>query len=156
MGHKMYVSEHTVIVNKPIDVVFKNLACLKGCINWSTLLHATEKLDDAPTGVGTRYKHTAGFMGMTSETIQTVRLYNPPYEFAFGDDKDASLPVQNHYTLTEVPEGTQVHLQMTLSPQGGFIGKIATGLLVGRIQKQMDNDLNNFKELVEDGVTIHA
>lgn len=153
----MYTSEHTILVKQPIDVVFKNLACLKGCINWSTLLHETEKLDEGPVQPGTRYKHVAGFMGMKGISLQTVRLYNPPREFAFGETGDTNLlPVENHYTLTETPEGVQVHLVMKLSPRDNFIGKVAATLLVNRIQKQMDADLQNFKTLVEAGITVHA
>lgn len=152
----MYTSEHTIIVNKPIDVVFKNISCLKGCLNWSTLLQSTEKLDDGPTGVGSRYKHVAGFFGMSSESIQTIRVYNPPHEFAFGDSQVSLLPIENRYVLSEVPGGTQVHFTMTLTPRDSLIGKIAAPLLIGRLQKQFDQDLANFKALVEADVTVHA
>lgn len=153
----MIVSQHVVVVKQPIDVVFKNLSCLKGCLNWSTLLHDTEQLDAGPAGVGTRYKHVAGFMGIQGTSIQTIRVLNPPTEFAFGDTSEQSpFPVENHYTLSETPEGTRVQLEMTLKPRGSVFGRIAANLLIGRLQKQMDSDLQNFKELVEAGVTVHA
>lgn len=129
----MHRSEHTFIVKKPIDVVFKNLSCLRGCVNWSSMMRAAEQLDPGPTGVGVRYKHTSSFMGLTTDLIQTMRIYNPPYEFAFEDDGTSMLPIENHYVLTEIPEGTEVKYTMTLKPHDGIIGRMAAALVVGRI-----------------------
>lgn len=154
----MHTFEHEVVVNQPIDVVWKNLSCLKGCINWSTLLHDTEKLDAGPAQVGSRYKHISGFMGMTTETIQVIKAWNPPHEFIFGDTEDTKslMPVENHYTLTEVSGGTRVHHVCTLKPRDNIVGRVAGTVLIPRLERQIQEDLLNFKELVEAGVTIHA
>jgi hypothetical protein len=152
----MYRSEHEFIVKKPIDVVFKNLSCLRGCVNWSSMMRTAEQLDPGAAGVGVRYKHVASFMGLSSELIQTLRIYNPPYEFAFDDAGTSMLPIENHYILSEVPEGTLVRYIMTLKPRESMIGRMAATLMVGRIQKQMDQDLETFKTMVEADVTVHV
>lgn len=154
----MYTFEQEVIVNQPIEVVFKNISCLKGCINWSTLLHETEKLDDQPVHVGSRYRHVGAFMGMKTEAIAEVKAYNPPYEFASGDSDASSstMPVEFHYTLSEVPGGTRVHNTFTFKPRGDFIGRIAASILIPRLRRQIESDLLLFKEQVDAGVTVHA
>lgn len=154
----MHTFRHEVIVNQPIDVVWKNISCLKGCINWSTLLRDTEKIGDEPAQVGSRYRHVGGFMGMTTEAVQEIKIFNPPYEFASGDHESSHslVPVESHYTLSEVEGGTRVVNTFTFKPADNFVGRIAANVMMPRLQKQIEQDLIVFKELVESGVTVHA
>ncbi len=150
--------EQEIIVNQPIDVVFRNISCLKGCINWSTLLHETEKLDDEPVHVGSRYRHVGGFMGMKTESIAEVKVYNPPYEFASGDSDSSKsmMPVEFRYTLSEVPGGTRIHNTFTFKSRSDLIGRAAASVLIPRLRKQIESDLHLFKEQVDAGMIVHA
>ncbi len=57
------IMELSTVINRPIEEVFKNATCLKGCINWQTATVSTEKVGSEPTKVGTRYNHVVKFMG---------------------------------------------------------------------------------------------
>lgn len=152
----MYISEHTIIVHQPIEVVFKNITCLSRTHRWSTLVHTAEKLDDGPLREGMRFRHVGSFMDIETEAIQVIKRYKPPYEFVFGDTHVTLLPIENHYVLSEVPEGTKVHLTMKLIPRDARIGQFAAKLIIARLQKHLDQDLLTFKSLIEAGVTVHA
>ena len=72
----MPVSEHTIVINKPIDYVFRNMTCMRGCVNWLTSLVGAEKIGDEPVHVGTQYWETFKFMGSTGQTLITIRAYD--------------------------------------------------------------------------------
>lgn len=150
----MYVSEHEIIVNQPIQFVFDNITCMKGCINWSSMLRATEKLGDQPVQVGSKYRHVGKFMGFSSEVIVTVRICDPPHEFAIDDLEQSDMPISNHYTFSETPEGTLVHARMTINPRDTLFGKLSAALIAQRVQRQHANDLENLKEMLDSGIVV--
>lgn len=154
----MNTFDYEITVNRPIDVVFKNLACLKGCINWTAPLRSSEKLDEGPIRLGSTYRLTSGFMGMSTEAILEVKVFNPPYEYATADHASSKsmLPVEIHYRLAEVPGGTRIHNHVELKTRDNFIGRIAASILLPRLRKQIEQDLDTFRDLVESGVTVHA
>src|SRR3954453_12320734 len=137
-GVAMSVSEHTIVMDKPIDFVFRNVTCMRGCVNWLTTIVAAEKLGVEPVQVGTQYKETYKFMGVTGESVITVQTYNPPYAFAF---EDTSIPVEFNYRFEAVPEGTRVNLRLLLMPRE--TGKIDPDVLTARVATLFDHDLSN-------------
>lgn len=152
----MYVSEHEIIVKQPIQFVYDNVTCMKGCINWSSMLRATEKIGNEPVHVGSQYKHTGKFMGFTAEVIVTVRALDPLKEFAIDDFEQSSMPISHHYTFEETPEGVRVHDTMTINPPDTFIGKLSAALIVQRVQAQQTSDLNNLKDMLDSGMVVQA
>ncbi len=152
----MYTSEHSIIIKKPLDIVFKNTTCLKGCVNWFTGMHSTEQLDLEPLQVGTRYRHVYSILGFKAEVHPTVTLYNPTREFAFEDLQLTLAPYSVRYTFEEVPEGTQVLVNLQITPTENVIGRFATPLVMNRLQSQIDHNLSTLKAMLEAGVTVHA
>lgn len=150
----MNTSEHSVIINKPIDFVFRNATCMKGCINWITGMVETEKVTPEPLQVGTKYRHVHKFMGMQGEAEVTVLVYNPPHEFKFR--AESALPVINHYIFEEVAEGTRVTHYMEFQPVENVLGKLTAPILIRRFQAQLESDLQNLKELLERGIEVQA
>ncbi|MBC7814106.1 MAG: SRPBCC family protein [Burkholderiales bacterium] len=146
----MSVSNHSIVINRPIDVVFANTTCLRGCVKWMTSVIDAEKLGDEPVHVGTQYKHTFKFMGIVGETQVTVEIYNPPNEFAIKDPQAAF-----HYTFEEVAGGTRVNCQMTLTPQQDM-GGLSIEQVGAGAAKQFNNDLNNLKEMLEADVVVQV
>jgi hypothetical protein len=147
----MAVSEHTVLINKPIDYVFRNMTCMRGCVNWLTSLVGAEKIGDEPVHVGTQYRETFKFMGNTGQTLITVRVYDPPYDFMFDD---TSIPLEFHYKFQEVPGGTRVHARVALMSRD--TGKVDSELLQTSAQKLFDHDLSNLKEMLEADVEVRV
>jgi hypothetical protein len=147
----MAVSEHTIVIHKPIDYVFRNMTCMRGCVNWLTSIVEAEKIGDEPVHVGTQYKETFKFMGQTGQTVITIQSYNPPYEFGF-DDPVAG--VAFHYSLEEVSGGTLAHVQLTLNPRD--TGKVDSNVFTASVAKLFEHDLQNLKVMLESDVEVRV
>lgn len=147
--------EHSIVIERPIDVVYRNATCLKGCINWQTSVLHAEQVSDSPVGVGTRYKHTLKFMGLTDQTEPEVTVYNPPHAFAYKDP-DAPVSFETFYTFDEVPGGTQVNVRIESDLSQSFLGKLALPMFLKALRRQFDSDMAMLKEMLEDGHTVHA
>lgn len=145
----MTSSEHSIVINRPIDVVFYNTTCMRGCVKWMTSIQDAEKLSDEPVQVGTRYRHGYKFMNQMGEAFVHVTVYNPPREFAIYD---SALPVEFHYTFEEVPEGTRVNVRMSMSPadQDNLSGEV----IAAAVARQFDVSLNTLKTLLEADVVV--
>lgn len=151
----MATYENTIVIDRPIDVVFKNTTCLKGCINWQTSVLKTEQISEGPTQVGTRFKHSLKFMGLADETKPEVTIHNPPHEFAYKDP-DARVSFQTFYTFAEVPEGTQVTVRIESNLNQSVLGRLAMPLFLTALRRQFDADMETLKALLEADVTVHA
>ncbi len=145
----MATSEHSIVINRPIDVVFYNTTCMRGCVNWMSTVMQAEKLGEEPVQVGTKYKHAYKFLNQVGETFVTITTYNPPYEFAFVDPQ---IPIEFHYTFEEVPEGTRVNCRLSLSPQDR--DNLTTEAIAAGAGKQFAVSLGNLKTLLEADVVV--
>lgn len=151
----MSTYERTIVIERPIEEVYKNVTCLRGCINWQTSIQHTEQLTDSPVGVGTRYKHIVKFMGMTGETQPEITLYNPPYEFGYKDP-NAEIAFETLYTFDKLPNGTRVTVNINSGLTQSFLGKLAMPVFLTALRRQFDADMETLKALLENGVTVHA
>lgn len=147
--------ELSTVINRPIDEVFKNATCLRGCVNWQTAIISTEKLDAGPTEVGSRFYHIVKFMGMKTETHPEVLRIDPPYEFAYADP-DARIPFETRFLFKEVPGGTELTVILDEDIQEGVIGMLRKPILERATVRQWEADLASLKDLLEHGITVHA
>lgn len=147
--------EHSIIINRPIDVVFKNATCLKGCVNWQASVKSAEQVGSDPVQVGTLYKHNIKFMGMGAETMPQVTALNPPYEFAFSQS-NAPVPFVSHFTFEEVPGGTKFTCRIESENVQSMLGKIAMPIFQNALNRQFNSDMETLKELLESDVIVHA
>ncbi len=151
----MSTYENSIVIERPIDVVFKNTTCLRGCINWQTSVLNTEQISEGPTQVGSRFRHSLKFMGIAGITQPEVTVYNPPYEFAYKDP-DARVAFTTHYSFEAVPEGTRVTVLIDSALSQSALGRLALPLFLNALRRQFDVDMATLKELLEDDVTVHA
>jgi Polyketide cyclase / dehydrase and lipid transport len=147
--------EHSIVIDRPIEDVYKNATCLKGCVNWQTSIMHTEQVTDSPVGVGTRYKHIVKFMGMKGETQPEITVYNPPYEFGYKDP-NADIAFETLYNFEKLPTGTRVTVTVNSGLTQSFLGKLAMPVFLTAIRRQFDADMATLKELLENDVTVHA
>ena len=129
---------HSVVIDRPIDVVFKNATCLKGCINWQASVQMTEQIGDEPAQVGARYKHNIKFMGRAFEAKPVITVYETFFDFE------------------EVPEGTRFTIRVEVEPAQSFMGKVTLPIFLNAMGRQFNSDTEMLKELLESDVTVHA
>ena len=150
-----FASEYDIVINKPIEFIFDNMTCQKGCINWATGMRSAEKVGDQPRQVGSQYKHEFAFMGIPATSIATITLLNRPYEFATEDRTNKVLQYESHFTFKETPEGgTHVHVSHKHYAEGNAVGRLAAPLVIRRYRKQFVADLETLKEMLEEGIII--
>jgi uncharacterized membrane protein len=150
-----YVSEYDIDIDKPIEFVFDNMTCQKGCINWATGMRSAEKLIDQPAQVGSQYKHVFTFMGMTASAVSSITVLNRPYEFATADTTSKVIQWESKFTYKETPEGgTHVHVTQHHHADDNLMGRVATSMFIRRYRKQFQSDLETLKEMLEDGMVI--
>jgi uncharacterized membrane protein len=150
-----YISEYDIDIHKPIEFVFDNMTCQKGCINWATGMRSAEKVIDQPLQVGSQYKHVFTFMGMTASAISSVVVLNRPYEFATADNTSKVIQWESQFTYKETPEGgTHVHVTQKHHAGDNLMGRVATSMFIRRYRKQFQADLETLKEMLEDGMVI--
>ena len=146
---------HSVVIDRPIDEVFKNATCLKGCVNWQASVVKTEQVGEGPAQVGARYKHNIKFMGRTFEAQPIITVYDPPHHFAHKDP-NASVAYETFFDFEEVPEGTRFTIRVEVEPAQSFMGRVTLPIFLNAMGRQFDSDTSMLKELLESGVTVHA
>ena len=146
---------HSVVIDRPIDVVFKNATCLKGRINWQASVQKTEQIGDEPAQVGARYKHNIKFMGRAFEAKPVITVYEPPRHFAHKDP-EASVAYETFFDFEEVPEGTRFTIRVEVEPAQSFMGKVTLPIFLNAMGRQFNSDTEMLKELLESDVTVHA
>jgi len=146
----------SVVINRPIEMVFSNTTCLKGCVNWFSGVRSAEKLNDEPAQVGSRYKHSVGIMGISTEAYPTITAMEAPHHFAFADTSNANYQYDVTYTFEETPEGTQVKTHVELQTTPSALGRIAEPILVIGMKRQFQNDLHTLKDLLENDIAVQA
>lgn len=145
----------TTVIDRPIDEVFKNATCLKGCVNWQTATVSAEKIGDQPTGVGTQYHQVVKFMGMKTEVHPEIITYDAPHEFAYRDP-DSPLSFEVRVRFTEVDGGTALNARIEGDMQSSLLGRIAKPVVAAAMKRQFETDLTALKDLLENDVTVHA
>jgi uncharacterized membrane protein len=150
-----FISEYDIEINKPIEFVFDNMTCQKGCINWATGMRSAEKVGDQPLQVGSQYKHVFAFMGMTALATTSIVVLNRPYKFATADNTSKVIQWESQFTYQETPEGgTHVHVTQKHHAEDNLMGRIATSMFIRRYRKQFQADLETLKEMLEDGIVV--
>lgn len=152
-----YESHYDIVINKPIQFVYDNMTCQKGCINWATGMRSAEKLDDQPRQVGSEYRHGYTFMGINASATSMVTVLNPPYEFATADRNSKLLKWESIFTFEETEDnGTHVHVHHIHRAEDNFLGRIATPTFMRNYRRQFQTDLETLKALLEDDIVIQV
>ncbi len=152
-----YVTEYDIVINKPIQFVYDNTTCQKGCMNWATGMRSAEKLGDGPRAVGSEYRHGYTFMGINASSTTMVTRLEPPYEFATADRTSKLLKYESEFSFKETPEGgTHIHVKHTHRAEDNMLGRVATPTFIRSYRKQFQADLETLKALLEDDIVIQA
>ncbi|MDZ4771452.1 MAG: SRPBCC family protein [Chloroflexota bacterium] len=151
----MSTIELSIVIDRPIEVVFDNATCLRGCVNWQTAIQSAEKLSSEPTQVGTRFRHVVKFMGMSAETHPMVTTYNAPREFAYRDP-ESRIRFETRLLFDETPEGTRFTINLTGSIDQSLLGKLAQPLLQRSMLRQFERDMETLKDLLENDVVVQV
>ena len=95
-------------------------------------------------------KHGVGkVLGRKIESTNEITAWDPPNEYSYKSIS-GSFPFETTYKFESSENGTQLSVSAQLEI-GGFF-KIAEGLVGKQAQKQLDNDFDALKLLLEAGL----
>lgn len=143
----MSVWSETIIINAPIDLVFKTISTPEKFKEAVPKIVAVEFLSEQQSGVGTRFKETrvmnkrevSTVLEITEEeTNSLIRMVSK----AGGTTWDSTFS-----TETE-KDGVQLRLVMTATPHN-FLSRMTVGMIKKMLEKALKQDLLSIKEYCE-------
>lgn len=144
----MYEFEHSTFINRPPQEVFDYVTQPSNAPKWQGTVESAEWISEGPVGVDSTWRGVNKFMGRKIEATLEITSWDPPNGHGFKD-VGGPVPFENTWKFEDKEGGTQV----TMSGQaelGGFF-KLAEGLVGKQMDKQMETDLANLKQLMEAG-----
>jgi uncharacterized membrane protein len=142
----MISAEASVVVNRPIDEVFDVLIDPSRGREWQGGLVEAELLTDPPVATGSQARYVIKIVGREMDSEIEWTEITRPNKIAWQVIK-APIPGEGSHTLSEVEGGTQIVYEMSGEP-GGFF-KLAAGMVQKNMQKELQEDLNRLKALLE-------
>lgn len=104
----------SVDIDVPQQAVFAYVSDLGRHGEWSANPLRVESVSAQPVGVGSRYRSTAHFNGLTIEAHFEVTEYEPPLRFGFiGEDSTGKF--EHHFVFHERPGGTHVERRVSFN-----------------------------------------
>ena len=146
--------KHSIEINRPAEEVFAYLDQVARHNEWQGSLGSTTVETDGPTRVGTRVVERRNIPGGTRDFPYEITVHDPPSMVAF---RGTAGPVRPVGTYTVDPTGeSSSRMTVELDLKGHGIGKLFAILARGQAAKQVPEDQEKFKELLESDVASAA
>jgi uncharacterized membrane protein len=139
--------EKSVIINKPVSVVFAYVSDGANAPKWQGGVDSV--ILEGPAGVvGAKYTEVRKFMGQEMKSRLEVTAFEPDSKFSAKVIKG---PVPFEVTVIFEPsgDGTRLTTKVEGEPTGFF--KVAEGLFRGQLEKSLEEDNNRLKGILEAG-----
>ena len=141
----MVRAEVSTTVKRPIEEVFAVMSDASKNPRWASGISETTKTSDGPIGVGTTWHGVGKFLGRRIESDTRYTEFEPNRKFT--TEITTPFPMTVALTFESVADGTRVNQVFDGEP-GGFF-KLVGPLLVAAAKRQFQNDLDNFRDLME-------
>jgi uncharacterized membrane protein len=139
--------ENRVVINRPIDEVFEFMANSENDPQWQSSAQEVMKTSEGPTGVGTTYTSVNRFLGRRLEATFEYTAYEPNKRVA-GKATSGPILFQFENTFEPAAEGGTKVTVSSEGDAGGFF-KLAEPVIARMLQRQVDTDTANLKDLLE-------
>jgi carbon monoxide dehydrogenase subunit G len=141
----MVKTEATITIAQVPEKVFAYFTEIDKLHEWSPVDNM-KLLTDGPVRVGSQFSQSVSILGKSFETVTEVTTLEPPTAYAF---KAISGPMtfEQRFTLTPTVEGTKVDAALAGEP-GGLL-KLAGPVLATAVNKQLNDQLQKLKGLLE-------
>jgi uncharacterized membrane protein len=144
----MYTFEKTIIINLPQQEVFDYLTDPANDGKWRKTSVSSEWTSEGPVGVGSTQHSVDKFLGRNIESDSEITVWDPPNEYGW---KSVGGPIPYELSMKFTPDGGGTQISFGGQAElGGFL-KLAEGMAGKQMEKQMDDDFNNLKAVLEAG-----
>lgn len=136
----------STLIDRPVKDVFAFVSNLNNMSKWNSAVVSMQQTTPGPVGVGSKFKSAGEMMGRRIEGEVQVTSYEPDSKTGFQMNAG---PMQMNVTISFKPvgTGTKVSLNAQGNPAGVF--KLAEGMLQGRVQALMQENLVRLKSVLE-------
>jgi hypothetical protein len=139
--------EKSVKINRPLPEVFAFVANTYNVPKWQGGVENVYL--EGPIGnVGTKFTEVRRFMGQEMKSTLEITAFDPDAKWAA---RVITGPVIYEVTATfeAIPGGTKMTTRVEGEPKGFF--KVAEGMLIGQLDKSLEEDGNRLKGILEGG-----
>ena len=138
--------EATVVINRPVDVVFEFVTNRENLLQWATTLLEAKQTSRGPVDVGTTFKEVHRFFGRQLVFSFEVTDHKSNRESRFRSIS-GPMPIRGGYTFEPVEAGTRITLVFDVKLVG--LSKLAKPILAIVAQRQWETNFANLKNLLE-------
>ena len=141
--------EHSIVINKPVDTVWKFLTDFENTPRWDIGVLETRQTSDDPKGLGTTFQNYGPFLGQTSVREYRVTEYEPNKKVTVKLMTPSKIIKKAEVCYIFEPEkiGTKLTFNGWVEVRGFF--KLFQPILLQRAKRDGEGDLQNLKRLIE-------
>ena len=148
------MTKHDIEINRPAEEVFAYLDQVDRHNEWQGSLVSTTIETDGPTRAGTRVVERRNVPGGRRDFPFEITEHDPPRKVSFRGTAGLIRPVGT-YTVDPTGESSS-RMNLELDLEGHGIGKLFAILARGQAAKQVPEDQEKFKELLESDIASAA
>jgi uncharacterized membrane protein len=140
-------AEHSILIERPPEQVFAYVSDPHKFPDWQASALEAKQESPGAMAAGTRIREVRKFLGKRMESVVDVTVYEPGKELSFNV---VSGPIPFHVRQRFEPAegGTRVDVLIEGEP-GGFF-KLAEPLVVRAVGRELANNLETLKDLLEE------
>ena len=142
----MPIFDSSVLINRPVEEVFAFVTEPGNSTLWQSGCLESVKTSEGPVGVGTTGREVRRFLGLQIETTGEVTDFEPNKRSSV---KTTSGPAQGQATWTFESAGGGTTFATAIDVDLGGLFKLAGPVLSRMIERQIETDLANLKDLLE-------
>ena len=136
----------TTFINCPVQEVFDFTKDPANAAQWISGTECAEWASTGPVGVGSILHQVGKFLGREIDSNAEITQWDPP---SVWGQKTSSGPIKFENTNKyESKDGGTLLVQSFAAEVGGFF-KVAEGLAIKQMQKQVESDGQRLKKLLE-------
>jgi uncharacterized membrane protein len=144
----MSTIEHSIVINRPIDDVFRFVHKPQNDPSWQTTLIECQQVEEGPVGVGTQVRERRRFLGIQVEMTKEITEYEPFTSSAFTYVSGGA-PMSGRYRLEPLDGATKLTAIGYVEPRGFF--RWAEPLFSSMAGRELEASLGHLKDLLEVG-----
>ncbi len=140
--------EKSIQIERPLQEVFDFISDPANDAKWQASTEFAEWTSEGPPGVGSTIRQGGKFLGREMTGTGEVTAWDPPNHIGVRS-LTGPVPFESTTTLESRENGTLLTVKTRAEP-GGFF-KLAGGLLRRQLLKQLDEDFETLKKMMEAG-----
>ncbi|WP_299101151.1 SRPBCC family protein [uncultured Winogradskyella sp.] len=142
-----------ILIKKPISEVINKLDSIDNLKHWQDGLVSTEHISGIPSELGAKMKLNFSFGKRQLVVIETVTKQNFPNEYHASYTTEGVRNIQENYFNTTEDNYTKWTSKNEYQPTS-FRMSAMLFFMPGAFKKQTETYLKNFKNFVENGISI--